>query len=221
MSRFVLIVAGGTGSRMRSNQAKQFLSVKGLPLMWWTLRRFREAVPDAQLLIVLNENLFDEFRELEEKYGESGAVSLIKGGAERFHSVLNGLSTLPDEGIVAIHDAVRPFPTSTMIQNCFETAAIHGSAIPVSPLKNSIRKVSSDGTSIAVNRSDYLAVQTPQCFDIALIKPAFAVNYSPGFTDDASVFEAAGHNIHICEGDQMNLKVTTPEDLIIARALSI
>ncbi len=221
MSRFVLIVAGGIGSRMRSNQAKQFLSVKGLPLMWWTLRRFREAVPDAQLSIVLNETLFDEFRELEDKYGESGAVSLIKGGDKRFHSVLNGLLTFPDEGIVAIHDAVRPFPSSTMIQNCFQTAAIHGSAIPVIPLTDSIRKVSTDGTSLSVDRSDYLTVQTPQCFDLALLKPAFAVDYSPNFTDDASVFEAAGNKIHLCEGDQMNIKITTPEDLIIARALSI
>ena len=221
MSRFVLIVAGGTGSRMRSNQAKQFLSVKGLPLMWWTLRRFRDAVPDAQLSIVLNASLFEEFRELEEKYGESGAVNLIKGGDQRFHSVLNGLLALPDEGIVAIHDAVRPFPSSTMIQNCFETAAMHGSAIPVLPLKNSIREVSSDGTSSAVDRSNYITVQTPQCFDLALLKPSFAVDYSPAFTDDASVFEAAGHSIHLCEGDPMNMKITTPEDLIIARALSI
>ena len=220
MSRFVLIVAGGTGKRMKTKTAKQFLSVKGLPLMWWTLRRFKEAAPDAHLSIVLNPNLFDEFKELKEKYGDSGADSIIPGGAERFHSVLNGLTTLPDEGIVAIHDAVRPFPTVEMIRQCFDDAAIHGSAIPVTPLKNSIRSISPDGTSKALNRANFLAVQTPQCFDLALIKHAFAVDYNEVFTDDASVYEAAGHKVHLSEGDPMNMKITTKEDLIIARALS-
>ena len=220
MSRFVLIVAGGTGKRMKTKTAKQFLSVKGLPLMWWTLRSFKEAVPDAHLSIVLNPNLFEEFKKLEEKYGDSGADSIIPGGEERFHSVLNGLSTLPDEGIVAIHDAVRPFPTVEMISQCFDDAAVHGSAIPVTALKNSIRSISPDGTSKALNRANFLAVQTPQCFDLALIKPAFAVDYNEAFTDDASVYEAAGHQVHLSEGDPMNMKITTKEDLIIARALS-
>ncbi|MBM55453.1 MAG: 2-C-methyl-D-erythritol 4-phosphate cytidylyltransferase [Euryarchaeota archaeon] len=220
MSRFVLIVAGGTGTRMKSTTAKQFLSVKSLPLMWWTLRRFKEAAPDAHLSVVLNPNLFDEFKDLEEKYGDSGADAIIPGGKERFHSVLHGLTTLPDEGIVAIHDAVRPFPTIELIRNCFDDAATHGSAVPVTPLKNSIRRVSEDGSSEALIRSEYLAVQTPQCFDLALIKPAFAVDYTPEFTDDASVFEAAGHKVHLSEGDPMNMKITTKEDLIIARALS-
>ena len=221
MSRFVLIVAGGTGTRMQSNTAKQFLSVKGLPLMWWTLRRFKEAAPDAHLCVVLNPNFFDEFKELEEKYGDSGADLIIPGGTERFHSVLHGLTTLPDQGLVAIHDAVRPFPTVEIIKSCFDAAAIHGSAIPVTPLKNSIRRVNDDGTSQSMNRAEFLAVQTPQCFDLKLIKPAFAVDYSPNFTDDASVYEAAGHQVHLCEGDSMNMKITTKEDLLIARALCI
>ena len=220
MSRFVLIVAGGTGTRMQSKTAKQFLSVKGLPLMWWTLRRFKEAAPDAHLCVVLNPNLFDEFKELEQKYEDSGANAIIPGGVERFHSVLHGLTTLPDEGVVAIHDAVRPFPTVEMIQKCFDAAALHGSAIPVTPLKNSIRRLDKNGKSTAENRADFLNVQTPQCFDLALIKPAFAVEYDPSFTDDASVFEAAGHSIHLCEGDPINMKITTNEDLNIARALS-
>lgn len=220
MSRFVLIVAGGTGTRMQSKTAKQFLSVKGLPLMWWTLRSFKDAVPDAHLSVVLNPNLFDAFKELEQKYGDSGANAIIPGGVERFHSVLHGLTTLPDEGVVAIHDAVRPFPPVQMIQKCFNDAALHGSAIPVTPLKNSIRRIDKNGKSTAENRADFLTVQTPQCFDLALIKPAFTVEYDPSFTDDASVLEAAGHSIHLCEGDPMNMKITTNEDLIIARALS-
>ncbi|MBM71882.1 MAG: 2-C-methyl-D-erythritol 4-phosphate cytidylyltransferase [Crocinitomicaceae bacterium] len=220
MSRFVLIVAGGIGTRMQIKTAKQFLLVKGLPLMWWTLRSFKDAAPDAHLSIVLNPNLFDVFKELEQKYGDSGANAIIPGGVERFHSVLHGLTTLPDEGVVAIHDAVRPFPPVQMIQKCFNDAALHGSAIPVTPLKNSIRRIDKNGKSTAENRADFLTVQTPQCFDLALIKPAFTVEYDPSFTDDASVLEAAGHSIHLCEGDPMNMKITTNEDLIIARALS-
>lgn len=220
MSRFVLIVAGGTGTRMQSKTAKQFLLVKGLPLMWLTLRRFKEAAPDAHLCVVLNPNLFEEFKELEQKYGDSGANAILPGGVERFHSVLHGLTTLPDEGVVAIHDAVRPFPTVEMIQTCFDAASVHGSAIPVTPLKNSIRRLDKNGKSTAENRADFLNVQTPQCFDLALIKPAFAVEYDPSFTDDASVLEAAGHSIHLCEGDPINMKITTNEDLNIARALS-
>ena len=219
MSRFVLIVAGGTGTRMKSKTAKQFLSVKGLPLMWWTLRRFKEAVPDAHLSVVLNSSLFDEFNELEDKYGDSGADAIIPGGSERFHSVLHGLTTLPEEGIVAIHDAVRPFPAVEMIRQCFDDAATHGSAVPVTPLKNSLRQISTDGSSQSMNRSEFVSVQTPQCFDLALIKPAFAVDYNPLFTDDASVYESAGHRVYLSEGDPMNLKITTKEDLIIARAL--
>lgn len=221
MSRHIIIVAGGTGTRMGTKTAKQFLLIKGLPLMWWTLRRFTEAVPDAPISLVLHESLFEEFRTLEIEYGPSGVTHLIKGGAERFHSVLNGLTTLPDIGLVAIHDAVRPFPSVEIIRNTFETAALHGSAIPTVPLKDSIREISDSTTneSVAVNRSKFLAVQTPQCFDIALLKPSFAIPYSPSFTDDAAVFEAAGHKITLCAGDPINLKVTTPEDLDIAKAL--
>ena len=221
MSRHIIIVAGGTGTRMRTKTAKQFLIIKGLPLMWWTLRRFYEALPDAPISLVLHESLFDEFRRLEIEYGPSGVTHLIQGGAERFHSVLNGLITLPDDGLVAIHDAVRPFPSVALIRNTFDIAGLHGSAIPTVPLKDSIRKISDVNTkeSIALNRSDYISVQTPQCFDLALLKPSFAVPYSTSFTDDASVFEASGHKITICDGDPINLKVTTPEDLVIANAL--
>ncbi|PCJ80760.1 MAG: 2-C-methyl-D-erythritol 4-phosphate cytidylyltransferase [Bacteroidetes bacterium] len=225
MSRFVIIVAGGTGTRMRTNTAKQFLMIEGLPILWRTLRRFGEAVPDAPITLVLHESLFDEFRILESEHGPSGATHLIKGGAERFHSVLAGLTSLPDEGLVAIHDAVRPFPSIKLIRTAFDTAATHGSAIPTIPLKDSIRKISyskdsdSVSDSVSVNRSDFLSVQTPQCFDLSLLKPAFASPYSPTFTDDASVFEASGHPITLCQGDPVNIKLTTPEDLIIARAL--
>ena len=111
MKQYVVMVAGGTGTRMRQTTAKQFLNVEGLPLMWWTLRRSKEALPEAEVTLVLHESLFEEFSELEREYGSAGARHVVPGGAERFHSVLAGLNTLPDSGIVGIHDAVRPFPS--------------------------------------------------------------------------------------------------------------
>ena len=217
MKQHVVMVAGGTGTRMRQSTAKQFLNVEGLPLMWWTLRRFREALPEAEVTLVLHESLFEEFYELERTFGSAGAMHVVPGGAERFHSVLEGLKTLPDEGVVGIHDAVRPFPSVEAIQRCFELAARSGSAIPVVPVKDSIRRVEED-RSEAVDRGALRAVQTPQCFDLATLKAAFDTPYRPEFTDDASVYEAAGHTVNLCEGDSWNVKVTTPEDLTIAEA---
>ena len=219
MKQYVVMVAGGTGTRMRLATAKQFLNVEGLPLMWWTLRRFREALPEAEVTLVLHQSLFEEFAELERAHGSAGARHVVPGGAERFHSVLAGLNTLPDSGVVGIHDAVRPFPSVETIRRCFEVAADKGSAVPVVPVKDSIRRVDADeASSQAVDRSVLRAVQTPQCFDLATLKEAFDTPYHPGFTDDASVFEAAGHHVELCEGDPWNVKVTTPEDLTIAEA---
>ena len=217
MKQHVVMVAGGTGTRMRQSTAKQFLNVEGLPLMWWTLRRFREALPEAEVTLVLHESLFEEFYELERTFGSSGAMHVVPGGAERFHSVLEGLKTLPDEGVVGIHDAVRPFPSVEAIQRCFELAARSGSAIPVVPVKDSIRRVE-ENRNEAVDRGALRAVQTPQCFDLATLKAAFDTPYRSEFTDDASVYEAAGHTVNLCEGDPWNVKVTTPEDLTIAEA---
>ena len=181
MSRHIIIVAGGTGTRMGTKTAKQFLLIKGLPLMWWTLRRFNEAVPDAPISLVLHESLFEEFRTLEIEYGPSGVTHLIKGGAERFHSVLNGLTTLPDIGLVAIHDAVRPFPSVEIIRNTFETAALHGSAIPTVPLKDSIREISDSTTneSVAVNRSKFSCSSNPSVLRYSSFKTIFCYSILP------------------------------------------
>ena len=219
MKHYVVMVAGGTGTRMRRSTAKQFLNVEGLPLMWWTLRRFKEALPEAEVTLVLHDSLFEEFAELEAQHGLAGAHHVVPGGAERFHSVLAGLATLPDTGVVGIHDAVRPFPSVETIRRCFDQAQTMGSAVPVVPVKDSIRRMAAhDGSSQAEDRSVLRAVQTPQCFDLATLKAAFDTPYRPEFTDDASVMEAAGHEVHLCEGDPWNVKVTTPEDLTIAEA---
>ena len=218
MKQYVVMVAGGTGTRMRRTTAKQFLKVKGLPLMWWTLRRFREALPDAEVVLVLHESLFEEFAALELEHGPAGVHKVVSGGAERFHSVVQGLAQLGETGVVGVHDAVRPFPSVETIRGCFKMAAEHGSAVPVVPVKDSLRQVQSEQLSVAVDRNVMRAVQTPQCFDLPLLKSAFNTPYQEQFTDDASVVEAAGHTVTLCDGDPWNVKVTTPEDLVIAEA---
>lgn len=220
MSQYVVMVAGGTGTRMRQSTAKQFLNVEGRPLMWWTLRRFREALPEAQVTLVLHESLFEEFARLEREHGDAGVSHIVSGGAERFHSVQAGLRTLPGDGIVGIHDAVRPFPSVSTIQRCFALASHHDSAVPVVPVKDSIRRIEEGhaGRSQSTDRNFLRAVQTPQCFNLGMLHKAYETPYRDSFTDDASVFEHAGHVVHLCEGDPWNVKVTTPEDLLIAEA---
>ena len=217
MKQYLIIVAGGTGTRMAQPVAKQFLMLEGLPLMWWTLRRFHEALEGLHVILVLHESLMETFDELEKRFGPAGADTVISGGEERWHSVANGLVNLPDEGVVGIHDAVRPFATVGTIRRCFEGAAEFGSAVPVVPVKDSIREVNGEA-SHALVRDRLRAVQTPQCFDLKSIKVAYASGYRSEFTDDASVFEFAGRSIHIVPGALENIKVTTPEDLFIAQA---
>ena len=180
--------------------AKQFLLLEGLPLMWWTLRRFRAALPDLHVVLVLHESLFDTFRSLEATHGPAGVDQLVAGGAERWHSVANGLAVLPEDGVVGVHDAVRPFVSEATICRCFEAAADAGSAVPVVPVKDSIREVNG-AASHALMRDRLRAVQTPQCFSLAGLKAAYSSGFRPEFTDDASVFEFAGHPVQLVDGD--------------------
>lgn len=219
MKQHVIIVAGGTGTRMRQPVAKQFIELKGLPLMWWTLRRFREALgDDIDVTLVLFPGLFDAFESLEKTHGPAGVSRVVAGGEERWHSVSNGLRALPEEGLVAVHDAVRPFASVATICRCFEEARSQGSAVPTVPLNDSVRQVGG-AVSHALDRSSLRAVQTPQCFDLKSLKAAYAAGFKPEFTDDASVYEHAGHPVNLVEGDLDNIKITTPEDLLFARAI--
>lgn len=203
---------------MHQPVAKQFIELKGLPLMWWTLRRFREALgEDLDVTLVLFPELFDQFEALEEKYGSAGINRIVEGGEERWHSVANGLQVLPEDGLVAVHDAVRPFVSVETISRCFEVAKQYGSAIPAVPLKDSVRLVKGE-CSKALDRSSLRAIQTPQCFDLKTLKLAYARGFREEFTDDSSVYESAGYRIELVDGDLKNIKVTTPEDLLVAEA---
>jgi 2-C-methyl-D-erythritol 4-phosphate cytidylyltransferase len=208
----VIVVAGGSGTRMKSALPKQFLPIAGKPLLMHTLEQFSRAYPDIEPILVLPQHHHSTWNDLVVEYSFRLKHKLVSGGETRFHSVKNGLAQITS-GIVGVHDGVRPLVSADTIRNCFEKAASIGNAVPVVQLKDSIRKLDSDGNSEALKREEYVLVQTPQCFRVEEMKNAFNQEYSSAFTDCASVMEKAGHKINLVEGNSENLKITTPEDL--------
>ena len=217
---YVIIVAGGKGLRMGSDIPKQFLPIGGKPVLMRTLERFRAYSADLQIILVLPEAQQDYWRQLCEEYHFDVEYQLANGGQTRFHSVQNGLALVPDdaEGVVGVHDGVRPFPSIEVIKNCYETARTAKAVIPVIPVVETVRHLEKEG-SVTVPRDEYKLVQTPQTFDIQLLKAANCQPYNDGFTDDASVVESYGHEITLVEGNRENIKITTPYDLKIAEVL--
>ena len=217
---YIIIVAGGKGLRMGSDIPKQFLPIGGKPVLMRTIERFREYSADLQIILVLPEAQQDYWKDLCEKYDFKVTYQLANGGQTRFHSVQNGLALVPDdaEGVVGVHDGVRPFPSIEVIKNCYETARTKKAVIPVIPVVETVRHLEDEG-SVTVPRDKYRLVQTPQTFDIQLLKAANRQPYNDGFTDDASVVESYGHAITLVEGNRENIKITTPYDLKIAEVL--
>ena len=217
MMDYVIIVAGGKGLRMGGEIPKQFLPVGGRPVLMRTIERFRAYSSTLHIILVLPKAQQDYWQALCQEYQFAVDYQLADGGETRFHSVQNGLALVPDDakGVVGVHDGVRPFVSIDVIGRCYEAARIHKAVIPVTPVIETLRHVS-EGTK---PRSDYRLVQTPQCFDIELLKAANRQPYCDGFTDDASVVEAYGHTITLVEGNRENIKLTTPFDLKIAEIL--
>ena len=206
--------------RMGSDIPKQFLPIGGKPVLMRTLERFREYSPTLQIILVLPKAQQDYWHQLCKDYNFEVEYVLADGGETRFHSVQNGLAKIPDdaEGVVGVHDGVRPFPSIDVIRNCYETARTAKAVIPVIPVVETVRHLQGN-SSETVPRSDYRLVQTPQTFDIQLLKAANKQPYNDGFTDDASVVEAFGFNITLVEGNRENIKITTPYDMKIAEVL--
>ena len=200
---YIIIVAGGKGLRMGSDIPKQFLPIGGKPVLMRTLERFRAYSSALQIILVLPEAQQDYWRKLCEEYHFDVEYNLANGGQTRFHSVQNGLALVPDdaEGVVGVHDGVRPFPSIEVIRNCYETARTAKAVIPVIPVVETVRHLEGD-KSVTVPRGDYRLVQTPQTFDIQLLKSANRQPYNDGFTDDASVVESYGHAITLVEGNR-------------------
>lgn len=225
---YIIIVAGGKGLRMGSDIPKQFLPIGGKPVLMRTLERFREYSAELQIILVLPEAQQAYWRELCKQYNfplplegaEGGLYQLANGGQTRFHSVQNGLAKVPDDaqGVVGVHDGVRPFPSIEVIKNCYETARTKKAVIPVIPVVETVRHLEGE-KSVTVPRGDYRLVQTPQTFDIQLLKAANRQPYNDGFTDDASVVESYGYEITLVEGNRENIKITTPYDMKIAEVL--
>lgn len=220
MEDYIIIVAGGKGLRMGSDIPKQFLPIGGKPVLMRTLERFREYSPTLQIILVLPKAQQEYWEKLCQKHNFTVAYQLADGGETRFHSVQHGLALIPDdaEGVVGVHDGVRPFPSIDVIRRCYETARTQKAVIPVIPVVETVRHLKGE-TSETVPRNDYRLVQTPQCFDIQLLKAANRQPYNDGFTDDASVVEAYGFDITLVEGNRENIKITTPYDLKIAEVL--
>ena len=217
---YVIIVAGGKGLRMGSDIPKQFLPIGGRPILMRTIERFREYSSTLQIILVLPKAQQDYWQELCQEYHFNVEYQLADGGETRFHSVQHGLALIPDdaEGVVGVHDGVRPLPSIDVIRNCYETAREKKAVIPVIPVVETVRHLQGE-VSVTVPRNDYRLVQTPQCFDIQLLKAANRQPYNDGFTDDASVVEAFGFAITLVEGNRENIKITTPYDLKIAEVL--
>lgn len=217
---YIIIVAGGKGLRMGSDIPKQFLPIGGKPVLMRTLERFREYSKDIQIILVLPEAQQAYWHQLCQEYHFDVEYTLANGGQTRFHSVQNGLAKVPDDaiGVVGVHDGVRPFPSIEVIRNCYTTAREKKAVIPVIPVVETLRHLEGEQSN-TVPRDAYRLVQTPQTFDIQLLKAANRQPYNDGFTDDASVVEAFGYDITLVEGNRENIKITTPYDLKIAEVL--
>ncbi len=217
MQKNVIIVAGGSGSRMNSDIPKQFIPINNLPILMHTINKFYQFDKLMKIILVLPENQIDYWDKLVDIYSFKLQIEIAKGGKTRFESVKKGLAFVND-GIVGIHDAVRPFVSLQTIDNVFKLAENLGNAIPVIPVNDSVRVLSEFG-NMHFDRNNVKIVQTPQCFDVDLLKKAYLQDYNNQFTDDASVVENLGIKINLTEGNVENIKITTPFDLIFAKAL--
>ncbi len=216
---FAIIVAGGSGTRMKTEIPKQFCLLAEKPILYYSVRAFITSYPDIKIKLVLPAMYADKKHPFLASLKEYHQIDLIQGGNNRYESVRNGLDSIPEEeGIVFIHDAVRPFIDEALLQRCYAEALIKGNAIPNIEVKDSLRQINAE-KNWAVNRSEYRSIQTPQTFKLDVIKKAFKQPYQEIFTDDASVLEADGGKINLVEGLDMNFKITTPIDLTLAETI--
>ncbi len=217
--KYALIVAGGKGLRMGGDVPKQFQLLNGKPVLSYSIIAFLEAIPDISIILVLPkiDMGYDVLKTVLKSFKDKFEIKLIQGGETRFNSVKNGLNSVYNDGIVFIHDGARPLVSKELIHRCFEQALEWGSAIPAIKVSDSIRIIEENNTR-PINRDNLCIIQTPQTFRTELILPAFETEDSAEFTDDATVVEAFGRKVYLIEGEKRNIKITTPDDMIIASA---
>lgn len=218
MNQYVIIVAGGKGLRMGSDLPKQFLPIGNKPVLMRTMEVFRKFDANLQIILVLPLAQQEFWEQLCEKYHFTVEHTIADGGETRFHSVKNGLAKVQGPGLVGVHDGVRPFVSVEVIRNCYDLAKQYKAVIPVIDVVETLRHLTNTGSE-TVSRNDYKLVQTPQVFDTELLRQAYAQEYTPFFTDDASVVEVMGVSVYLAPGNRENIKITTPFDLKIGSAL--
>jgi 2-C-methyl-D-erythritol 4-phosphate cytidylyltransferase len=218
MKKTAIIVAGGSGARMKHDLPKQFIRLQGIPVLMHTISVFYTYYPAMELIVALPPQYMDYWRELCTDCHFETEYRLVSGGITRFDTVKNSLAAVQNKGLIAIHDGVRPLVSHEVIDRCFAMSAEKGSAIPCIPVSESLR-IEKDDQSYPVDRSQYRLIQTPQVFRWEIIKKAYDQECLPEFTDDAGVVEKAGFVVHLVEGNPENIKITTPSDLKIAEAL--
>ncbi len=222
MKKYLIVVAGGKGVRMGGDMPKQFQLLCSKPVLMITLEHLHAIDPLMQLILVLPEEHIELWKDLCKEHSFAVPLLLTNGGSTRFHSVQNGLTQIDDleEALVGVHDGVRPFVSARVLEDCFREAWIHGAAVPMINIQDSLRHiVGVNGITEVVPRDRYRLVQTPQVFKLSLLRRAYEQRFVESFTDDASVVEALGEQIVGVEGNSENIKLTTPFDLMVAKTL--
>jgi 2-C-methyl-D-erythritol 4-phosphate cytidylyltransferase len=218
MNKYAIIVAGGTGTRMGAVLPKQFLLLKGKPVLYYTLKVFLESYDDLQIILVLPIEFTNMGQEIIDAYFDKTRIKITAGGDTRFQSVKNGLTLIENESIIFVHDGVRCLLSKELIHRCYTQAVETGTAIPAVVSKDSIRLVTEEGNE-AFDRNKVMLIQTPQTFHTKILLPAFQIDYKDKFTDEATVVEAYGMKVSLVEGEENNIKITRPVDLLIAESI--
>ena len=218
MKKYAIIVAGGMGSRMKVNMPKQFLHLKNKPILFYTLDTFLKSFEELQIILVLPQDYIEAGQEIINEYFNKDRIKITVGGGTRFQSVKNGLQLITEDSIVFVHDGVRCLLSVDLIHRCYQSAVEFGSAIPVINSKDSVRLVLEQGNE-ALERDRVKLVQTPQTFQSKILLPAFEVDYQDKFTDEATVVEAFGMKVHLVVGEEQNIKITQPIDLLLAEGI--
>ena len=218
MKKYVIIVAGGKGKRMGKEQPKQFLEVRGLPLLMHTFDAFSFLSDTVEFILVLPADSIDYWKQSCKTHHFTIPHQIAESGPKRFLSVKSGLKLVPDKALVAIHDAVRPFVSKQVIKDCFAMAERKGNAVPIIPVSESLRELSGS-LNKTIDRNNLRLVQTPQVFLSSEIKRAYQQPFNETFTDDATVLERMGVQIHLVNGNTENIKITSPTDLLFAQAM--
>jgi len=218
MKKIAIIVAGGTGTRMKEKTPKQFIEINGKPLIIYSFEVFLKYDNSIRFILALHSGYFSIWKKIIRKYPDFTRLTVVPGGKTRFHSVLNAINEVDEKSLVAIHDSVRPLVSVETIARCFKTAEKNDCAVPCLGINESVREITSRG-SRPVNRGKLRTIQTPQVFRSDILREAYKQKYKVNFTDDATVAESAGYKITLTEGNRENIKITTKEDLILAEML--